>query len=125
MLLPGCRQQNAASLLGVAIFLLVLLTIVEPLNARSPTQRRNFGTPRADKPKISVGIVLFKSTFKKREYVKSITEAVTSLNKRLNVFNHSTLKPEAEMLEPNPSPRGKLCSCLCVSVRNRVSVFML
>ena len=110
---------------GLSLILLVMASLTHSLDlgstrSRSGTRAR-FGvntTPKKDKFKVSIAVVMPHSLFKKRDYKKIISQSALELtgSKFEKMFD---LSPYLEMVHPIPAPidvLGKICDQVSVAI---------
>ena len=110
---------------GLSLILLVVASLTHSLDlgstrSRSGTRAR-FGvntTPKKDKFKVSIAVVMPHSLFKKRDYKKIISQSALELtgSKFEKMFD---LSPYLEMVHPIPAPidvLGKICDQVSVAI---------
>ena len=100
--------------LGLILLVLTSLTHSLDLGSTRSGTRARFGvntTPKKDKFKVSIAVVMPHSLFKKRDYKKIISQSALELtgSKFETMFD---LSPYLEMVHPIPAPidvLGKIC----------------
>ena len=107
---------------GLSLILLVVASLTHSLDLGSPRgTRARFGvntTPKKDKFKVSIAVVMPHSLFKKRDYKKIISQSALELtgSKFEKMFD---LSPYLEMVHPIPAPidvLGKICDQVSVAI---------